>query len=79
MKTGAERKVESCRGFTFAGFILGLWFLFFAIVPIWRPKVHIDKCPVDSAGNVIPDRTIDGLLAAAAGIYFVHRDGIYFG
>jgi hypothetical protein len=76
MKTGAERKVESYRGFTFAGIILGLWFLFFAILPIWRPKVHIDKCPVDSAGNVIPDRTIDGLLAAAAGIYFVHRDGV---
>ena len=76
MKTSAERKVENYRGFTFAGFISGLWFLFFALLPIWHPKVHIDKCPIDLAGNVIPDRTVDGLLAATAGIYFVHRDGV---
>jgi hypothetical protein len=76
MKMSAERKVQDYRSFTVAGLILGLWFLFAAILPIWHPKVHIDKCPIDSAGNVIPDRTADGLLATTASIYFAHRDGV---
>ncbi|NYH18932.1 hypothetical protein [Paraburkholderia bryophila] len=76
MKTIAERKAESYWGMAFAGFVLGFALLLVALLQNPRPNVHIDKCPFDSAGNVIPDRSADGVLTVAADIYFVHRDGI---
>lgn len=55
---------------------MGLVLLLATLLPIWHRKVHIDRCPFDSAGKVIPDRTADGVLTLAADIYFVHRDGV---
>lgn len=55
---------------------MGFALLLVALLQSPHPKVHIDKCPFDSKGNVIPDRSVDGVLTVAASIYFVHRDGV---
>ena len=76
MRTKAAKKAADCGSWAFATLTMGLVMLVASISPISRPKVHIDKCPLDSAGKVIPDRTADGVLTLAADIYFVHRDGV---
>ncbi|MFM0732360.1 hypothetical protein PQQ52_17885 [Paraburkholderia sediminicola] len=76
MRTKAERRAQSYSSMAFAGLTVGGALLLVALLPIWHRKVHIDKCPFDAAGKVIPDRTADGVLTLAADIYFVHRDGM---
>ncbi|MFM0552874.1 hypothetical protein P0D69_18135 [Paraburkholderia sediminicola] len=76
MTTAAGKKTANYGSWAFATSAVGLVLLVAAIPPTSYPKVQIDKCPFDSAGRVIPDRTADGLLTLAAGIYFVHRDGV---
>lgn len=51
-------------------------FLLFTFLPIGYSPTDIDKCPFDAVGNVVPDRTADGILVKEAGMYFVHRDGL---
>lgn len=76
MATAAGKKATNYGSLAFAASAGGIALLVVSIPPTSYPKLHIGKCPFDSAGRVIPDRTADGVLTFAAGLYFVHREGV---
>lgn len=76
MAITAGKKTADYGSLAFAASTVGLVMLATSIAPISYPKLQIDRCPFDSAGKVIPDRTADGVLTLAARIYFVHRAGV---
>src|ERR1700731_4565388 len=75
MTTTASKKKSEYRGIAIALAICGTWFVLGSLLPIWHSTAHVDVCPFDAAGDVIPDRAADGTVIKTAGMYFARRAG----
>lgn len=70
-----SKKRRLLPGLAYAGVAAGTYFLLAALLPIWHaPKA--DHCALDQAGIVVPDRTANGIWSKAAGMFYLHREGV---
>jgi hypothetical protein len=75
MAVTPSKKKSDYRRIAIALAICGLWFLLGSFLPIWHSTAHVDSCPFNAAGDVIPDRAADGVVTKNANMYFAHRAG----